>query len=231
MQSPSLPRPRARTLLCRSRWVSLLLAALLLTPGAASAFWPFDAGQPLDLPELFSSQPPASELAAMQGEITTLAEALVRNLANPDPESGDLEGGLVVCTFVELKRLSRTSSLGRHVAEQLLREMQQRHYGVIELRKGQVVRVDERLGEFGLTRDSAEISQSVEAGAMLTGTYSVVEDGVVLNARIIDSRSGRLLSTATTVMPRNPLANELLADSATARTAKPAPMYMKRLEL
>lgn len=174
---------------------------------------------------------PAGELRAMQGEIKTLAEALFRELADPDPENGDLAGGVVVCTFVDLKRLTRTSSLGRHVAEQLMREVRQRHYPVVELRKGQSVRMDERLGEFGLSREPAEVAQTAAAGAMLTGTYSVVNDGLVLNARIIDNRSGRLLAAATAVLPRNDLINELLADSASARTAKPAPMYMKRLEL
>ena len=212
----------------------LLLVIVLLTPGAAFAALagdlavPTDAA-PLDPPDV--SVQPAGELLGMQREIKSLADELFRNLGDADPESGDLSGGVVVCTFVELKRLTRTSSLGRHVAEQMLREVQQRHYGVVELRKGQAVRIDERLGEFGLAREPAEIGQTAAAGAMLTGTYSVVKDGLVLNARIIDNRSGRLLSAATKVLPRNELIDELLSDSATARTAKPAPMYMKRLEL
>ncbi|MFH1021011.1 MAG: FlgO family outer membrane protein, partial [Pseudomonadota bacterium] len=77
----------------------------------------------------------------------------------------------------------------------------------------------------------AEVSQTVDAGAMLTGTYTPSKDSIVINARIIDNRSAKLLSSATAIIPRNTLAEQMLADTASVREGKPEPLYLKKLEL
>ena len=212
----------------------IALLALLVFPGQALAFWPFSQeASPKPKAEAVAPLPAitVNEAAALRTEIQGLAKELFRNLADGDPENGDLNKGILVCTFVELKKLSRTSSLGRYVAEQLMNEMQQHHYEVVEIRKSQAVMLQEKRGEFGLSRNPAEVSQSVAAGAMLTGTYTPSKDSIVINARIVDNRSAKLLSSATAIIPRNQLAEQLLADTASVREAKPEPLYLKKLEL
>lgn len=215
---------------------AMTLLALLVFPAPAAAFWPFSqekSGTP-KAEAVAPAVPPVltvSEAAALRTEIQGLAKELFRNLANGDPENGGLDQGVLVCTFVELKKLNRTSSFGRYVAEQLMSEMQQRHYEVVEIRKSQAIMVQEKRGEFGLSRNPAEIGQSAAAGAMLTGTYTPSKDSIVINARIIDNRSAKLLSSATAIIPRNQLAEELLADTASVRMEKPEPLYLKKLEL
>jgi TolB-like protein len=215
----------------------IALLALLVFPAQAAAFWPFsqeaeqkpkkEAVAPAVAPPVL----PVSEAAALRTEIQGLAKELFGNLADADPENGDLGRGVLVCTFVELKKLTRTSSLGRYVAEQLMNEMQQHHYEVVEIRKSQAIMLQEKRGEFGLSRNPAEISQGVAAGAMLTGTYTTSKDSIVINARIVDNRSAKLLSSATAIIPRNQLAEQLLADTASVRMEKPEPLYLKKLEL
>jgi TolB-like protein len=215
----------------------IALLALLVFPTQALAFWPFtqETPQKPKAEAVAPAVPPpvitVSEAAALRNEIQGLAKELFRNLADGDPENGDLNKGILVCTFVELKKLSRTSSLGRYVAEQLMNEMQQQHYEVVEIRKSQAVLIQEKRGEFGLSRNPAEVSQTVAAGAMLTGTYTPSKDSIVINARIVDNRSAKLLSSATAIIPRNQLAEQLLADTASVREAKPEPLYLKKLEL
>jgi TolB-like protein len=228
-QSPGWPAP--------SSLPKIAILALLLCPAQALAFWPFTQEAPQKAPVEAAAPavaPPAitvSEAAALRTEIQGLANELFRNLADGDPENGDLNKGVLVCTFVELKKLSRTSSLGRYVAEQLMNEMQNRHYEVVEIRKSQAIMMQEKRGEFGLSRNPAEVSQTVAAGAMLTGTYTPSKDSIVINARIVDNRSAKLLSSATAIIPRNQLAEQLLADTASVREAKPEPLYLKKLEL
>ena len=215
---------------------AMTLLALLVFPAQAAAFWPFSQGK-AGTPKaeaVAPAVPPVltvSEAAALRTEIQGLANELFRNLANGNPENGGLEQGVLVCTFVELKKLTRTSSFGRYVAEQLMSEMQQHHYEVVEIRKSQAIMLQEKRGEFGLSRNPDEISQSAAAGAMLTGTYTPSTDSIVINARIIDNRSAKLLSSATAILPRNQLAEELLADTASVRMEKPEPLYLKKLEL
>jgi len=219
-----------------SSLLKIVVLLLLVFPGQAMAFWPFSQDTPkkAQVEAVAPVAPPAltvNEAAALRTEIQGLANELFRNLADADPENGDLGKGVLVCTFVELKKLSRTSSLGRYVAEQLMNEMQQRHYEVVEIRKSQAVMMQEKRGEFGLSRNPAEVSQNVAAGAMLTGTYTPSKDSIVINARIVDNRSAKLLSSATAIIPRNQLAEQLLADTASVREAKPEPLYLKKLEL
>jgi len=219
-QSPGWPTPSSLS--------KIAVLALLVLPVQAAAFWPFSQKPNVEtvVPALT-----VNEAAALRTEVQGLANELFRNLADADPENGDLGKGVLVCTFVELKKLSRTSSLGRYVAEQLMNEMQQRHYEVVEIRKSQAVMLQEKRGEFGLSRNPAEVSQAVAAGAMLTGTYTTSKDSIVINARIIDNRSAKLLSSATAIIPRNQLVEQLLADTASVREAKPEPLYLKKLEL
>ena len=204
----------------------IVALALLFFPVQAQAapFWSFTQDKP-------PIQAPAPEAVVLRTEIQGLANDLFRHLADADPENGDLGKGVLVCTFVELKKLTRTSSLGRYVAEQLMNELQQHHYEVVEIRKSQAILLQEKRGEFGLSRNPAEVNQMPAAGAMLTGTYTASKDSIVINARIIDNRSAKLLSAATVIIPRNKLAEQLLADTASVRLEKPEPLYMKKLEL
>jgi TolB-like protein len=211
--------------------LKIIVLALLVFPVQALAFWPFSPNKPRPRTETVAAAPAVSEAAALHREIQGLADELFRNLGDAEAENSDLGKSILVCTFVELKKLTRTSSLGRYVAEQLMNEMQQRHYEVVEIRKSQAIMLQEKRGEFGLSRNPAEISQSVAAGAMLTGTYTSSKDSIVINARIIDNRSAKLLSSATAIIPRNQLAEQLLADTASVREAKPEPLYLKKLEL
>ena len=229
-QNPGWPNPSSLS--------KIALLALLVLPVQAAAFWPFTQEAP-QAPKAEAAVPAvsvapaltANEAAALRIEIQGLANELFRNLADTDPENGDLNKGILVCTFVDLKKLSRTSSLGRYVAEQLMNEMQSHHYEVVEIRKSQAILLQEKRGEFGLSRNPAEVNQTVAAGAMLTGTYTPSKDSIVINARIIDNRSAKLLSSATTIIPRNQLTEQLLADTASVREAKPEPLYLKKLEL
>ena len=211
--------------------LKIIVLALLVFPVQALAFWPFSPNKPRPQTETVTAAPTMSEAAALHREIQGLADELFRNLGDAEAENSDLGKSILVCTFVELKKLTRTSSLGRYVAEQLMNEMQQRHYEVVEIRKSQAIMLQEKRGEFGLSRNPAEINQSVAAGAMLTGTYTSSKDSIVINARIIDNRSAKLLSSATAIIPRNQLAEQLLADTASVREAKPEPLYLKKLEL
>lgn len=223
----------------------LIMALLIFVPQTAFGFWPFTHQEKTQPPSPAIEEQLASEpLAAAETEnnpnsdaddllegIAQIAAELVRNLADSDPEAGPLSEGLIVCTFVDLKKLTRTSSLGRHVADQLMSAFQQYGYSVLEIRKSDSIRIQEKRGEYGLSRDPNQIRSEFTAGAMLTGTYTAAGDSVFINARILDNRSSELLSSASVVLPLTVLNRELLADSASARTTHPGSTYMKRLEL
>lgn len=214
------------------RWLVLVLSLTLvsvglLRPDPACAFWP------LSLFEEAEEQPPRPDDAQLlYQQITRLSADLFRSLEEPDMEYSELRGGVIVLSFVEQKNLTRTSSLGRYLAEQLMNELQLRRVPVVEVRKSREVRIQQSRGEYGLSRDAAEINDEAAAAAMLTGTYTVTPEQVIVSARIIDNRTAVLLASATSIIPRTQTVETLLSDPVgLAAAVKPEPMYMKRLGL
>ncbi len=183
-------------------------------------------------PERFHQQSLSNNQAEiLKGTVQSLAEELYVNLEDPDPLGGELSDGLLVCTFVDINKLNRTSTFGRYVAGQLMNEFQRFAYMVTDMRKSVSVMVQEKRGEFGLSRDPDEIRSSHQAGAMLTGTYMVGENEIIVTAQILDNKSATLLSGATVIFPRTRMVDMMLKDSASARKRPSEVVYMKQLEL
>jgi TolB-like protein len=213
----------------------LILVACLLAgagPRAAGASQPPFPPAPA-VPGI-DSQPltvKGEQVRVLTTAIERLAVDLAASYRDGDFPHDPLAEGVVVSSFVELKNLARTSSFGRYLAEQLMGELQRQGHRVVELRKTVQIQVQERRGEFGLSRNAAEIPEAVASGALLTGTYTITDDHVLVNARIIDHRSAALLASATAIFPRDTLTRLLLADRVTAGGGgKEEMIYLKRLE-
>lgn len=170
----------------------------------------------------------AGQAEAFKSAIQQMALSLFSHLADPDP-GGDLADGIAVSSFVDLKKLTRTSSFGRYLAEQLMTEFQQQGYRVVEIRKSTSIRIQEQRGEYGLSREAAEINPSITARTLITGTYTLAGDNILVNAKVLDNKNATLLSSATMVFPRTKLVDLLLADSASATPHQQGTTAMKRL--
>ncbi|MBA3014863.1 MAG: hypothetical protein KKD63_02880 [Proteobacteria bacterium] len=165
-------------------------------------------------------------------EIQQMAMVLFAYLEDPDPGAGDLADGIAVASFVDLNNLTRTSSFGRYLSEQLMTEFQQEGYRVVDVRKSLSITIQEKRGEYGLSRDMNEVSSTVRARTMITGTYTLAGNHILVNAKVLDSKTAVLLSSATMVFPRTKEVDLLLADSAVLTTASHQGMtLMKQLEL
>ncbi len=221
-------------------WLLAFLVFLLVSGTNACAFRPFSSSQ---APEEYKALPETQQLSQVVEEIIIndaeelaesvreMAKELVDNLADPDPDNGDLAEGLIVCTFVDLKKLKRTSSFGRYIAEQLMGEFQKNRYFVVEIRKSKDIFIKEKHGEYGLSRDPHVIRKDLSVGAMLTGTYTASDNQIIVNARVLDNRDAAVLSSATMVFPRSKFSNLLLADAKSATQLNKERVYKKRLEL
>jgi TolB-like protein len=177
------------------------------------------------------NQMDVNQAEAFKSAIHQMATTLFTNLHDSNPATSDLADGIVVSSFVELKKLTRTSSFGRYLAEQLMAEFQQQGYRVVEIRKSTSIAIQEKKGEFGLSRDVTEINPTIAARTMITGTYTLAGDHILVNAKVLDNKTAALLSSATMVFPRTKLMNQLLADSVSASPRQQEPTSMKRLEL
>ncbi len=95
------------------------------------------------------------------------------------------------------------------MAENLIHELQVRKWKVFEVRLTKDVVINET-GEFSLSRDIKKLKDMYKVGGIVTGTYSVANDHVIVNARIIDIDTGLVASSAQVHMPVNWFTDALL---------------------
>ncbi len=121
---------------------------------------------------------------------------------------------VVITTFANLDNLNQTSSLGRLIAESLIHEFQVRKWRVLDIRLSKNIEVNEK-GEFILNRDVEKLYKKYRIAGVITGTYSLTEECVVINARLIDVRTGVVLSSGQVCVPTYGI-EELLFDRDSA---------------
>ena len=128
------------------------------------------------------------------------------------------DGSLVaVVSFVDIDDLYRATGLGRCLGEEMLAGLARSGVRVVEVRRSVGLLVRRKGGEYGLSRDLGQLDPVQRAQAVVVGTYVAKAGEVMLNARMLDNRDGRVLATARAIFPIGPLVSALLADSGEDR--------------
>lgn len=133
---------------------------------------------------------------------------------------GASNGGLeedqrvLVSSFVNLNDLYKTSALGRMLGEQMVSELQRAGIEVVDVRKTPDMLIQQKMGEFDLSRDMEELPYVHKAYATVVGTYSEADGQLFVNARILRNRDGLVMASASTVLEKNALLSSLLEDEA-----------------
>jgi len=131
----------------------------------------------------------------LNGAIVAIADQLlVSNIEK------SINTSLILTSFVNLNQLNKTSTFGRLISESMFNELHIRKFKVTDFRGQDAVSVNSK-GEFHLTRKVDKLRDHIEATEYLVvGTYVRFEnDTVLVNARIIDSESGAVVSTARVI--------------------------------
>jgi TolB-like protein len=124
-------------------------------------------------------------------KIVQLADSL---LASSRIAQADM-GNIAITSFVNLHNLSRTSAFGRTIGETFFNELFIRGFNVADFR-GQNALTVNPTGEFFITRDVKKINKKVANSYVLVGTFSAIDKKVVINARIMDNQTGRIVASA-----------------------------------
>jgi TolB-like protein len=143
-----------------------------------------------------------------------MADQIERNT-----DRNSLANTFLVTSFTNLNKLSETTAFGRLVAENIIHELQVRKWKVFEVRLNRDVVINET-GEFSLSRDIKKIKESYKIGGIVTGTYSVAGNHVIVNARVIDIDSGLVASSAQIHMPVNWFTDALLSNEDNIKPMK-----------
>lgn len=104
-------------------------------------------------------------------------------------------GEIAITSFVDLHKLNKTTHFGRTLSESMFDELFIRGFNVSEFRGQKTLSVNSN-GEYFITRDVNLLSKSVPNKYILVGTYSMFDDTILINARIINNTNGRVVASA-----------------------------------
>ena len=159
------------------------------------------------------------EEASTKSVNLTLDDAIIslsNQLAKNNKLSSRDTGTITVSAFVDLDNLNKTSQFGRVVAESLFSELFVRGFNVTDFRGQNAISINEN-GEFYITRDVTKLQSEVPNTYIVVGTYSKVDENVVINARIIDNRTGKIVSSARTLYANDDCAIFGICNNATRK--------------
>jgi TolB-like protein len=107
---------------------------------------------------------------------------------------------VILTSFVDLNNLNETTPFGRILSESMFNELHVRKFKITDFRGQESVSVNAD-GEFHITRDVEKLKDNINGVEfILVGTYSKFEDqSLIVNARIVDSISGNVVSSARVV--------------------------------
>ena len=143
------------------------------------------------------NQPSAIPSGLFNAGVIFIAEQIDRNVS-PD----DRQLATVVNSIVDLNNLAETSAFGRLVGEHLIHELQVRGWPVSDIRLSKNLIINDS-GEFSLSRDLRRLRDLMPAANVVTGTYTVTKDGILLNIRVLNLETGRIVSSAQTRFVRD----------------------------
>jgi len=130
--------------------------------------------------------------------------------------------GVQTCALPILSDLYKTSSLGRYMGEQLIGELSRAGLNVLDVRKSPGLMVREGFGEYAMSRDMEELDFVHPAQAVVVGTYETTGEDILVNARILRSADGMVISSAALLLSEDDFPPEMLSDEdAPARDLVP----------
>lgn len=174
------------------------------TPCVSGGLVGIDCLRPNELPVLQANSAPGK----FSSRMIFLADQLERNIDHKQVNSSYLIG-----SFVDLNDMTKSSPMGRLIAENLMHELQVRSWRIFEPRLMQNFMINEG-GEFVLSRDVKQLKTKYGVSGVVAGTYIVSGDYTVVNARVINVDNGIVLSTGQVQVPSNWFSDSLMSASA-----------------
>lgn len=130
------------------------------------------------------------------------ADVLVRQTQ----DTVSLDTPLIIGTLSDINRFEQSTALGRLIPEQVGTRMAQLGYTIQEVKLRNSINVNNQTGsagEFLTSRDPKDISSTQQAGAVVTGTYALANTNVMVNMRIVDTQTRKILAAYDYEMPLN----------------------------
>ena len=163
------------------------------------------------------------EVAAdMQKNITTqeTLESTIASLAAQMLHNKKMDSNkpVLITSFVRLDEFKQTTEFGRVVSESLINELSNKGFEITEFRGQMAISVNDE-GEYFISRKPHELKNKIPNTYVVVGTYSRQPGKVMLNARVIDNITGKIITSARATYVHNVKEDCIIfGDCAPART-------------
>jgi TolB-like protein len=137
--------------------------------------------------------------AEMQKDVTTqnTLESTIASLAAQMLENKKMDTSkpVLITSFVRLDEFKKTTEFGRIVSESLINELSNRGFDITEFRGQMAVSINDE-GEYFISRKPHELKNKIPNTYVVVGTYSRQLGKIMLNARVIDNITGKIITSA-----------------------------------
>ena len=148
----------------------------------------------------------------LESTITSLATQMMRN------KKIDVNKPILITSFVRLDEFKKTTEFGRVVSESLINELSNRGFNITEFRGQMAVSINDE-GEYFISRKPHELKNKIPNTYVVVGTYSRQPGKIMLNARVIDNITGKVITSARATYVHNVKEDCIIfKDCAPART-------------
>ncbi len=141
---------------------------------------------------------PSSSQANLNDTIIDIANQLKQSTILKDEDKSTI----AVTTFVDLNKFDKTTPFGRILGESMISELFVRGFNVADFRGQGAISISND-GEFYITRDISKLKNEVSNTYVLVGTYTKIEKDILINVRIIDNTTGKVISSARSIYNNN----------------------------
>ena len=148
----------------------------------------------------------------LDATISSLAAQMMQN------KKMDTNKPVLITSFVRLDQFKKTTEFGRVISESLINELSNRGFNIIEFRGQMAVSINDE-GEYFISRKPHELKNKIPNTYVVVGTYSRQAGKIMLNARVIDNITGKIITSARSTYEHGVMNDCILfRDCAPART-------------
>ena len=114
-------------------------------------------------------------------------------------------------SFVNVDDLTKSSTLGRIVSEQIASRLAQHGFKIVEVKlREESVFIKEGEGEFLLSREVLSLGETRGAHAVLVGTYAVSKDFIFISARVVRTEDNSVVTGYDYELPNDSTTRSML---------------------
>lgn len=139
--------------------------------------------------------------ANIAGQLSILSSLLSKQLIQNKNFSEVRKTPLAVLSIVNMNNFDETNAVTDRISNNLINEMQVNGFKVIDFKVMNQIKIDSK-GDYIFSRSVKDLKKHKDIVYALSGTYAEYSDGMTVSCRIIEVKTGVVMSTSQVFVPK-----------------------------